>query len=55
MNAGLPEVTELDASLPEQLEDRQARLAKLVVELWAQHHHAIETRRRINKKLAEET
>ena len=43
-------MTELNDSLPEQLEERQERLAKFVLELWAQNRHVVETRRRINKR-----
>lgn len=42
-------MTELNDSLPEQLEERQERLATFVLELWGQHRHVVETRRRINK------
>jgi|TARA_B100000405_G_scaffold46229_1_gene30376 hypothetical protein len=55
MSAGFPEVTEQDPSLPEQLGDRKERLAKFVMELWAQHRHVVETRRRIDKKFADES
>jgi hypothetical protein len=55
MNAGFSEVTEPDPSLPEQPGKRQERLAKFVMELWAQHRHVAETRRHINKRLADET
>ena len=54
MSAGFPEVTEQDPSLPEQLGDRKERLAKFVMELWAQHRNVVETRRRIDKKFADE-
>ena len=53
MNAGFREVTEQDPSLPEQPEKRQERLAKFVMELWAQHLHVVKTRRRIDKKFAD--
>ena len=55
MSAGFPEVTEQDPSLPEQLGDRNERLANFVMELWAQHRHVVETRRRIDKKFADES
>ena len=55
MNAGFPEVTEQDPSLPERPGKRQERLAKFVMELWAQHRQVAETRRHINKRLADET
>ena len=54
MSAGFPEVTEQDPSLPEQLGDRNERLANFVMELWAQHRRVLETRRRIDQKFAEE-
>ena len=54
MSAGFPEVTEQDPSLPGQLGDRKERLAKFVMELWAQHRNVVETRRRIDKKFADE-
>ena len=54
MSAGFPEVTEQDPSLPEQLGDRKERLAKFVMELWAQHRQVVETRRRIDKRFADQ-
>ena len=50
MSAGLPEVTEQDPSLLEQPGERKERLAKFVMELWAQHRHVVETRRRVEKR-----
>ena len=38
----------------EQPGDRKERLAKFVMELWAQHRHVLETRRRIDQKFADE-
>ena len=55
MSAGFPEVTEQDPSLPEKLGNRKERLAKFVMELWAQHRYVVETRRRIDKKFADES
>ena len=55
MSAGLPDVTEQYLSLPGQPGDRKERLAKFVMELWAQHRHVVETRRRIDKKFADES
>lgn len=54
MNTGLQDIKEQDPSLPEQQGDRKERLAKFVMELWAQHRHVLETRRRIDQKFAEE-
>ena len=54
MSAGFPEVTEQDPSLPEELGDRKERLANFVMELWAQHRHVVETRRRIDKRFADQ-
>ena len=34
--------------------DRRERLSKFVGELWAQRRHVIETRRRIDKRFADE-
>ena len=54
MNTGFQDTTEQDPSLPEQPGDRKERLAKFVMELWAQHRHVLETRRRIDQKFADE-
>ena len=54
MSAGFPEVTKQDPSLPEQLGDRKEWLAKFVMELWAQHRQVVETRRRIDKRFADQ-
>ena len=54
MNTGFQDTTEQNLSLPEQPGDRKERLAKFVMELWAQHRHVLETRRRIDQKFAEE-
>lgn len=40
--------------VPMQTGDHRERLAKFVGELWAQRRHLIETRRRIDKKFADE-
>lgn len=40
--------------VPIQTGDRRERLSKFVGELWAQRRHLIETRRRIDKKFADE-
>ena len=55
MKTGLQDMTGQNPSLPEQLGDRKERLAKFVMELWAQHRHVVETRRRIDKKFADES
>ena len=49
-----PEITEQDPLTPKRPRDRKGRLAQFVSELWAQRHHVIETRRRINKKFMDE-
>ena len=54
MTSGYPEITEQDPSVPMQHEDHQKRLAKFVGELWAQRRHVAETRRRIEKRFADE-
>ena len=54
MTTGYPETTEQDPSAPIQPEDHRERLAKFVGELWAQHRHVVETRRRIEKRFADE-
>ena len=54
MKTGLQDMTGRNPSLPEQPGDRKERLAKFVMELWAQHRHVLETRRRIDQKFAEE-
>ena len=54
MKTGFQDTTEQDPSLPEQPGDRKERLAKFVMELWAQHRHVLETRRRIDQKFADE-
>ena len=55
MSAGFPDMSEQDPSQPVQLGNRKERLAKFVMELWAQHRHVVETRRRIDKKFADES
>ena len=55
MTSGYPETTEQDpSSVPMQPGDHRERLAKFVVELWAQRRHIVETRRRIEKRFADE-
>ena len=54
MTSGYPETTEQDPSVSMQAGDRRERLAKFVGELWAQRRHVVETRRRIDKRLADE-
>ena len=49
-----PETTEQNPLVPMQTGDHRERLAKFVGELWAQRRHLIETRRRIDKKFADE-
>ena len=40
--------------MPMQPGDHRGRLAKFVGELWAQRRHVVETRRRIEKRFADE-
>ena len=40
--------------VPMQPGDHRERLAKFVGELWAQRRHVVETRRRIDKRFADE-
>ena len=54
MTSGYPETTEQDPSVSMQPGDRRQRLAKFVGELWAQRRHVAETRRRIEKRFADE-
>ena len=54
MTCGYPETTEQDPSVSMQPGDRRDRLAKFVGELWAQRRHVVETRRRIDKRFADE-
>lgn len=54
MTSGYPETTEQDPSVPMQRGDHRERLAKFVGELWAQRRHVAETRRRIEKRFADE-
>ena len=54
MTSGYPEITEQDPSVSMQPGDRRERLAKFVGELWAQRRHVVETRRRIEKRFADE-
>ena len=54
MTSGYPETTEQDPSVSMQPGDRRERLAKFVGELWAQHRQVVETRRRIDKRFADE-
>ena len=55
MTSGYPEITEQDPSASMQAGDRRERLAKFVGELWAQRRHVVETRRRIDKRFADES
>ena len=55
MASGYPEITEQDPSVSMQAGDRRERLAKFVGELWAQRRHVVETRRRIDKRFADES
>ena len=45
---------EQDPLVPMQSVGRRERLAKFVGELWAQRRHVVETRRRIDKRFADE-
>ena len=54
MTSRNPEITEQNPLVPMQTGDHRERLAKFVGELWAQRRHLIETRRRIDKKFADE-
>ena len=54
MTSGYPEITEQDPSVPIQPGVLRERLAKFVGELWAQRRHVVETRRRIDKRFADE-
>ena len=54
MTSGYPEITEQDPSVQMQHGDHRERLAKFVAELWAQRRNVVETRRRIDKRFADE-
>ena len=54
MTSGYPEITEQNPLVPMQSVGHRERLAKFVGELWAQRRHVVETRRRINKRFADE-
>ena len=54
MTSGYPEITEQDPSVQTQTGDHRKGLAKFVGELWAQRRHVVDTRRRIDKRLADE-
>ena len=54
MTSGYPEITEQDSLVPMQSGGQRERLAKFVGELWAQRRHVVETRRRIDKRFADE-
>ncbi len=54
MTSGYPEATEQDPLVPMQPGDHRERLAKFVGELLAQRRHVVETRRRIDKRFADE-
>ena len=55
MTSGYPEMTEQDPFVPTQPGDHSERLAKFVGELWARRQHIVESRRRIDKKFADES
>ena len=52
LNAGYPEVTEQDPSLPTQIliREESESLVEFVLELWAQHRRIATARRFIEKK-----
>ena len=54
MSTEYPEIKEQNPLALKRPRDRQERLAQFVSELWAQRHHFLEARRRINKKFANE-
>ena len=54
MTPGYPDITEQDPLVPMQSGGQRERLAKFVGELWAQRRHVVETRRRIDKRFADE-
>ena len=54
MTSGYPEITEQDPLVPMQSVGHRERLAKFVGELWARRRHVVETRRRIDKRFADE-
>ena len=54
MTSGYREITVQDPLVVVQSEGHQERLAKFVSELWAQRRHVVETRRRIDKRFADE-
>ena len=54
MTSGYPEITEQDSFVTMQSGGQRERLAKFVGELWAQRRHVVETRRRIDKRFADE-
>ena len=54
MTSGYPEITKQDSLVPMQSGGQRERLAKFVGELWAQRRHVVETRRRIDKRFADE-
>jgi len=55
MTSGYPEITEQAPLVPMQPGDHRERLVKFVGELWAQRRHVVETRRRIDKRFADES
>ena len=55
MASRYPEITEQDPLVPMQSVGHRERLAKFVGELWAQRRHVVETRRRIDKRFADES
>ena len=54
MTSGYPEITKQDSLVTMQSGGQRERLAKFVGELWAQRRHVVETRRRIDKRFADE-
>ncbi|MEC7738013.1 MAG: hypothetical protein VYE46_03950 [Cyanobacteriota bacterium] len=55
MTSGYPETTQQGPLMSIQPRDRRERLAKFVGELWAQRRHVVATRRRIDKRFADES
>ena len=55
MTSGYPEITEQNPLVPMQSVGHRERLAKFVGELWAQRRHVAKTRRRIDKRFADES
>ena len=55
MTSEYPEITEQDPLVALQSGGNRERLAKFVSELWAQRRQVVETRRRIDKRFADES